>query len=155
MAVGVPIRSREAADLEGRWPPAWLWGGLFDGSRRVRMSVTQLTGDGITVVVPAERVDSHGAERLGNALQLAISAKVRRLVVDMSGVTYIGSKGLQALISALAECRHRGGDLKLAGATPNVMHVLDLIQFDRVFSMCACVESAIKEFRVRQHQNES
>jgi len=119
------------------------------------MSATQLTANGIAVVVPAGRVDAVGANRLRSALQHAISTKVHRLVVDMSGVTYIGSKGLQALISALAECRHRGGDLKLASVTPNVMHVLDMIQFDRVFSVCACVESALQEFHIRRQWNQS
>lgn len=64
------------------------------------MNATQLTANGIVVVVPTERVDSLAAERLGAALRHATSAQARRLVVDMSGVTYIGSMGLQALISA-------------------------------------------------------
>jgi anti-sigma B factor antagonist len=82
-------------------------------------------------------------------LQQTVLSEARRLVVDMSDVTFIGSKGLQALLSALAECRHRGGDLKLAGVSPNVMYVLRMVEFDRIFSLCACVESAIREFRAR------
>jgi anti-anti-sigma factor len=106
--------------------------------------------DGVTVVSPRGRVDSQSAGHLGDILRSAMSNMPPLLVVDMSGVNYIGSKGLQALLSALSECRHAGGDLKLAGVSPNVMHVLNIIQFDRLFSICRCVDSALAELQAER-----
>jgi anti-anti-sigma factor len=64
----------------------------------------------------------------------------------MGGVDYIGSKGLQALLEALAACRSLGGDLKLAAVSPNVLHILRMIKFDELFSICEAVDQAVAEF---------
>jgi len=125
-----------------RQPP-----GLARERTEAAVSATTVSIDGVTVVAPRGRVDSQSAGQLGNILRSAMSNVPPLLVVDMSGINYIGSKGLQALLGALSECRHAGGDLKLASVSPNVMHVLNIIQFDRLFSICHCVDSALADFQ--------
>jgi anti-sigma B factor antagonist len=107
------------------------------------MSVPLRKAAGVAVVVPVRRIDSHGAELLETDLRSAAGSETRRLVVDMSSVDYIGSKGLQALVAALVDCRRNGGDLKLAGVTPNVLHVLRITMFDKLFPVCSTVEAAV------------
>jgi anti-sigma B factor antagonist len=76
----------------------------------------------LTVLTVSGEVDAATTERFRAAL---VEVQGLRVVVDLSGVTFLDSAGISALIAA----RHRlpsGGELRVIGLRPNVRRVLEI-----------------------------
>jgi anti-sigma B factor antagonist len=59
----------------------------------------------------------------------------QRLVIDLSGVPFLDSAGLGALIGGVRRAREAGGDVAVYGARPAVARLLHTTGFDRVASV--------------------
>jgi anti-sigma B factor antagonist len=72
-----------------------------------------------------------------------IAKKPKRLVVDLSGVSYIDSAGLGAVIEAMQEVEAYGGKFALAGMQETVRSIFKMLQLDQVFSIFPDVDAAL------------
>jgi anti-sigma B factor antagonist len=72
-------------------------------------------------------IDYGNADRVAAALAGAASAGVR--VVDVGAVTFLSAAGIGALAEAADLAVARGGELRVVGAVPLVMRVLDIARF--------------------------
>ena len=59
----------------------------------------------------------------------------QRLLIDLSGVPFLDSAGLGALIGGVRRSRESGGDVAVYGARPAVARLLHTTGFDRVASV--------------------
>ena len=85
-------------------------------------------------VLPLEgEIDLHVAPRVESALASMIKKRPEHLVVDLSGVTFIDSSGLAALIHGLQEMKKYGGKLKLSGISSNLRTIFEMARLDQVF----------------------
>ena len=89
--------------------------------------------DGWRVLRLAGEIDVATAPRLRDRLVQLVTEGPPQLVVDLSGVTFIDSMGLGALISGLKRARAHDGDLRLAGASDHVARVLAITRLDQAF----------------------
>ena len=56
------------------------------------------------------------------------------LIVDLSGVVFVDSPGLAALVKAMKDARRAGGDVRLVRSThADASRVFELTKFDQVF----------------------
>ena len=79
------------------------------------------------LVVVKGRVDSSSAFQLDEALKAIMEKGRYRIVLDMSGVEFLGSAGLRAIVSAYKTCRRwNRGDVRLAELPPRIQGVFDL-----------------------------
>ena len=100
--------------------------------------------DRATIFRPNEkRLDSVIASELKAEFLILAQPDVKTLVLDLSGVEYIDSAGLSALLLAQRQQSHHHGDMRLAGASDEVRSLLSLTALDRVFPMYATVEEAL------------
>jgi anti-sigma B factor antagonist len=67
-----------------------------------------------------------------------------RLLIDLSGVPFLDSAGLGALIGGVRRAREAGGDVAVYGARPAVARLLHTTGFDRVASVSESEEDAAK-----------
>ncbi len=110
------------------------------------MNITEREQNGVTIFALEGRVDSEGAVDLDLALQAATSEDKYKLVLDMSQVRYINSAGLRTLADILTQCQHNEGDLKLVDLNPKVQRVMQIIGFDKFFSIYPAVDDALAGF---------
>ena len=111
----------------------------------MEISVTQYKRCDLVKVVG--RVDSHSAPDLSQALHAIFDANRFKVVVDLSQVDYISSAGLRTLIDAQKTCkRWNRGQVVLAGMSPSVMEVFDLVGFRPLFQMNDDATSAVASF---------
>lgn len=91
------------------------------------------------VVIAAGEIDLYTAPRLQSELAAVIaqSAPESRIVVDMSGVEFCDSTGMNVLLSCLRQARERGGELELAAPRPAVKKILQVTGLDSVFTVIA------------------
>jgi len=66
-----------------------------------------------------------------------------RVLVDLSGVTYIDSSGVASLVEALQESRKNNNEFALAAASEPTRRVIDLARLDKIFTMYATVEDGL------------
>lgn len=99
---------------------------------------------GISGVRLFGRLDVAGAAEVETKLLAATVAKGQPAVIDMTGVDFIASMGIGALIAvskglALKHCR-----LALFGPQPMVMTVLEHAGLSNVLTICDTPEDAIR-----------
>ena len=111
------------------------------------MNITEREQDGITIFVMEGRVDSEGAVDMDLALQTAASEDRCKMVLDLSQVRYINSAGLRTLADILTQNKRSGGDLKLVDLSPKVQRVMQIIGFDKFFSIYPTVDAAVAAFK--------
>ena len=90
-------------------------------------------------MIAAGEIDLYTAPRLHSELAGVISSTApgSRIVVDMSGVEFCDSTGMNVLLSCLRQARDRGGELELAAPRPAVRKILQVTGLDSVFTIAA------------------
>ena len=68
------------------------------------------------------------------------------LLVDCTGLRFVDSTGLGALVRALTTSQHEGGQTKLLGVGPNMRKLLEMTKLDSVFEMFDNREQAVSSF---------
>ncbi len=76
-------------------------------------------------------------------LDLTVEKKTRRIIVDLSQVTYIDSSGLATLIECLQKTRSYGGQLRLFGLNDNIKDVFSLARLDTIFDIRKSEQDAL------------
>lgn len=97
---------------------------------------------GVVVLKPEGRLNMVAAPAVREAVASIVDSGRSRVAVDLSGVEFIDSSALGALISGLKTTRQAGGDLRIAGANDQVKLVLSLTNLERVLTPYDTVENA-------------
>ncbi len=87
-------------------------------------------------------LDAHTFERLDKTISGFFNQGNYRLIVDLSGVGYIGSAGAGVFIGALGKARDHQGDLIFLTPSPAVQEVLDLLGLTQIFRIAKTLEEA-------------
>ena len=101
--------------------------------RRDRQDVLPLKGE----------IDLHVSPSVTASLNAMIAKKPRRLVIDLSGVNYIDSAGLAALIQAMQKVEGYGGKFLLSGLQETVRSIFEISRLDQVFQIFPDVDAAL------------
>jgi anti-sigma B factor antagonist len=101
--------------------------------RRDRSNILPLKGE----------IDLHVSPSVTASLNGIIEKKPERLVVDLSGVTYIDSAGLAALIEAMQKVEGYGGKFLLAGLQETVRSIFEISRLDQVFQIFPNADAAL------------
>ena len=101
--------------------------------------VTVLTVDGDLVIGEAETAFKRTVIRL-------LEEGHVNLLVDLSGVGFLDSSGLGALVRALTNTQKEGGTTKLLRAGEQVKKLLAMTNLDSVFEMHDDLETAVSSF---------
>ena len=71
----------------------------------------------------------------------------KRIVLNLSGVSYIDSGGLGTLVALYTTARNAGGSIKLANLTQRVGDLLQVTKLLTVFDVYDSEEKALDSFR--------
>ena len=88
-----------------------------------------------TVVRAAGELDVNTAPELREQLANLVSEGARRIVVDLTDVSFVDSTALSVLVSALKRLRQANGDLELASPKPSVRRVFEITGLTRLFTI--------------------
>ena len=105
------------------------------------------TSRAATIVAIEGRLNTASTPELHDQLKRAVQDGGSRLVLDLSGVTYVDSMALSVLVATLKLARSQGGDLVLLRPTPPVRSLLEATCLDRIFLIFEDEESAAASFR--------
>jgi anti-sigma B factor antagonist len=72
-----------------------------------------------------------------------VDSPIEQLILDLSGLAFVGSGGLGAIIAAHLRCRHRQCTIKLVAPQPRILELLEVTGLTRLFPICQSIEEAI------------
>ena len=102
---------------------------------------------GVMVLMPKGKImGGPDAGAVKERLHQLIDEGEKKVVVDLSGVSWMNSSGLGILIGGLTTMRNAGGDLKLAGTTDKVQNLLMVTKLITIFESFDTVEEAVTSY---------
>lgn len=118
------------------------------GSRRTpslawQVEITRDDAPGVPVLAVKGRLGNQAAPALAEALEGALPAAARGLVLDLGGVDYISSPALRSLRAAAERLRDTGRRLVLCHVEEPVGIGLDLAGVSELVDLAASREQAI------------
>ena len=102
-------------------------------------------GDGYVICRPVGELDAFTVSQFRQSL--AELASNPRILIDMSGVPFVDSAGLGALIGGIRRARELGGDVAVACNRPTLTRLLHTTGFDRIVTVAETVEDAAAALR--------
>jgi anti-sigma B factor antagonist len=102
----------------------------------VELKVTTQSQGDYAVMSVAGEIDLYTAPKLHAELMAALAASAPlRLVVDMTGVEFCDSTGMNVLLAAHRRAREDGGELQLSHPRPAIRKVLQVTGLESVFTV--------------------
>jgi anti-sigma B factor antagonist len=95
------------------------------------------------VVTGEGRLNAASSPAFRQQLDEAFDGGARSIIVEMSGVDFVDSTGLGALVSGLKRARLLGGDLRVVAPGAQATMVLGLSNLDRVLPAYPTVARAV------------
>lgn len=98
---------------------------------------------GITVLELAGKISlGRESQRVETVVQDLLRLDEKRIVLDISRVDHVDSTGIGILAYCYGTMNRSGGDLRIAGASGKVLHLLQITRLDGVLPLCDSVEMA-------------
>lgn len=91
-----------------------------------RLDIQVAYRDGTLTVVLAGEIDLESVPLMHQAVQEADAPWGTHVVVELSGVTFMDSTGIRALLACYERAQERGGSLSVTGAHDLVERILHL-----------------------------
>lgn len=103
----------------------------------MELAITTKPNPECYVVSVEGEIDISNADKLRNAIDLALEQPTERVELDFRQVPYIDSTGIGVLVGAAHRASERGRGLSITGAQPNVLRVAQLLGVDKDISISA------------------
>jgi anti-sigma B factor antagonist len=101
--------------------------------------------DSFRRIVLSGRLDSRGTEEIAVKFSALATAAQRRVVVDLTGINFLASIGIRALLAAAKASQQSGGRMVLlVGTNPAVIKTLEATGIDTLIPMFADAADAEK-----------
>jgi len=98
------------------------------------MEITEKKNEGQIILEVSGSVDTVTSPELQSSI-LTSFQKSKELVLDMSGVPYMSSAGLRALLIGQKTAASKGGTMTVTGVQSTVMQVLEMSGFSKVLTI--------------------
>jgi anti-sigma B factor antagonist len=111
----------------------------------VEISVSEASGGNVPILAVNGEVDVYSAPALKDKITDLIDAGKTTLVVDLSGVAFLDSTGLGALVEARAATTEAGGAMPLVCNQERILKLFTITGLDGVFTIRGTVDEAVAE----------
>ncbi len=110
------------------------------------MEISQKPLKYVDIVTVNGRIDSATAPEFDNTLKGLLEHGRKKIVLDFTGLDYISSAGLRAMLSALKSAKNGGGNVVLVKTNERIRDTLTLVGFHTLFLQFDNVIDAVDTF---------
>ncbi len=110
------------------------------------MEIREEKKGAVTVLRPVGPLTQSDAEQFKTRLAEVRTTSLGRFVIDTSGVPFVDSKGLEALVDVNQELAASGQSLKMCGVNETLREVFDLTELASLFEQYEDVSAAVRSF---------
>ncbi len=104
--------------------------------------------EGITVLDVSGRITlGEGGVTLRDAIQEAIKADTKKLILNMGGVSYMDSSGVGELTGAYTSAKNKGCALKLVHLTKKIDDLMQITKLATIFDIYSDEKEALNSFK--------
>lgn len=96
------------------------------------------------VVTLAGEIDLRTSPTLHARLLEEVESRPQRIILDLSGVTYVDSSGVGTMVDVKRQTERRGGKMALVGLQSRVKAVFEVTRLDNFFEICDSLAQALK-----------
>ena len=100
----------------------------------------------VDMITAVGRIDGSNAGELETAFTALTDDGRYQIVAELSGVEYMSSAGVRALVATMRECKKHRGDLRIANPSDRIQEVLSLAGLDSIFQIYEDAPSAVGSF---------
>ncbi|MGW0291100.1 STAS domain-containing protein [Streptomyces tuirus] len=100
--------------------------------------------EGIRVVTLRGEIDHDVQDVLSEALLVGDGSVPPRIVADLTGVTFMDSSGINVFVATHQQVSSADGWVRIAGAQPSVLRILQLVGVDTLITCHATTEQALR-----------
>lgn len=101
--------------------------------------------DHIAIATFSGEASFEQADALRDELLRAAERPINAFIVDLTGLTYITSVGLGAIVAAYLRCRRRDIEFRVAGARGKVQSMFEVTRLDRLFRLEPTLDAALRD----------
>lgn len=94
------------------------------------------------IVALEGEIDLHESPHVRESIVPLIDQKLPKILIDLTGVSYIDSSGLAVLIDAMQRVQSYGGKLALFGIRDSVRNIFEIARLDQVFRIFPTKDAA-------------
>ena len=105
---------------------------------------TEKTGDNL-IIFPEGRIDSQNAQSFQDRISSYINDGERSIILDFSGIEYISSACLRALLYLTKQMKKNNGRIALCSLKQSVNKILKVSGFDSILEIFKDRDSAIQD----------
>ncbi|MEO5874911.1 MAG: STAS domain-containing protein [Streptosporangiaceae bacterium] len=109
-----------------------------------RLRLDQREEEGASIVRPVGEVDVFTAPILRELLVKLVEGGARRVIIDLSDVTFLDSTGLAILVGIWQRVRNHDGFFAVAAANERIERVLRTTRLDQSLRLHGTVEEAVQ-----------
>ncbi len=91
--------------------------------------------EAVGVVILEGEIDIYSASEFKEVLVNGIEGGARRVIVDLSKVSFIDSTALGVLVSGAKRVRPRNGNLDIVCTDENIIRIFQITGLDRIFGI--------------------
>lgn len=107
--------------------------------------------DNILVIDLSGRlIEKNQAAELLGELETSIESGTLNLVVNLEGMSYMNSTGLNVLITLLTRARKSGGEAILANEPESIKKLLVITKLNQIFVVADTVKKALEQLRTTE-----
>jgi anti-sigma B factor antagonist len=113
------------------------------------MDITVKQHGNVNVLILKGKLDLANSSDLKEAVKSLLEQDKNRMHFNMTGVDFINSSGLGALVSMMKEIRVNRGRLTLSDLAPYVSEIFEITQLSNVFEIYGSEKDAVESFEIK------
>jgi anti-anti-sigma factor len=110
------------------------------------VDVTEEKKGDILILRMRGRLDAISSPSTEKKVFDSINSGQEKLLLDLSGISYLSSAGMRMLLSTTKKLKSLSGKLVVCNVTSNVMDVLKMSGFDHVLEISSTEDEALRRF---------
>jgi anti-sigma B factor antagonist len=112
------------------------------------LTLKQRQSGDVTIIDASGRITlGEGSSAFRDTVKQLVTDGNKKILVNLSDVSYIDSSGIGELVSAFTTVRNGGGELKLLNLTKKVHDLLQITKLYTVFDIKDDEASAVQSFK--------
>jgi len=109
-------------------------------------AVKEIRQDGENVVaILTGEIDMHRAPQVTNAIGSLLESRPRRVIIDLSEVSYMDSSGVGTLVHLFRQVKANESKLVLVGPGRRVRSIFEITRLDEFFTICEDLQEALQQ----------
>jgi len=110
------------------------------------MQVTEKQTNDIMLYSVNGDIDINSSPEIRDSFEKTATKKIMKIVINLSGVSYIDSSGLATLVEMLKKTRGYGGKMRLSNLAPKVKSLFEITKLEKLFEIYDSEEEAVSDF---------